>query len=316
MRGSRSFLAAIAWPRVWDAPLGVGMFFAISGYLITTLLLGEEASTGTFSLPRFYMRRAFRIPSRGPRLPLQFSAWWRFSYPRPRSPFARSLHPRFSARNYLRNPGQDCPLTSGACRSRSNSIWSGPRCCYLRHGASCSPPLRPGSSSRLSGFTQIFVSSGQEASTRRARISGSTSCSSGWLSPWRSGSRAASPGLRGRLLAAAGVFWAAVAGSGGGLLAQRACHRWGHGPIPSSSITCAADPSERSSLVQWAPQGRDHATAVLEAPPNPLPGPASRRPASTCGSSSFGGLPDGAGHLPFFVHVPIGFVAAFASGRP
>lgn len=42
-------------------PLGVSIFFVISGFLITHLLLKERASTGRISLKRFYMRRFFRI---------------------------------------------------------------------------------------------------------------------------------------------------------------------------------------------------------------------------------------------------------------
>ncbi len=41
--------------------LGVGVFFVISGYLITTLLLAEEQRYGGVSLGRFYLRRTFRI---------------------------------------------------------------------------------------------------------------------------------------------------------------------------------------------------------------------------------------------------------------
>ena len=41
--------------------LGVAFFFAISGLLITTLLLREQARTGTVSLPAFYLRRTLRI---------------------------------------------------------------------------------------------------------------------------------------------------------------------------------------------------------------------------------------------------------------
>jgi peptidoglycan/LPS O-acetylase OafA/YrhL len=40
---------------------GVAVFFVISGYLITTLLMREREKTGTISLPRFYFRRIFRI---------------------------------------------------------------------------------------------------------------------------------------------------------------------------------------------------------------------------------------------------------------
>ncbi len=41
--------------------LGVRVFFVISGFLITTLLLEENDRTGTISLSGFYMRRFFRI---------------------------------------------------------------------------------------------------------------------------------------------------------------------------------------------------------------------------------------------------------------
>jgi peptidoglycan/LPS O-acetylase OafA/YrhL len=41
--------------------LGVALFFAISGYLITTLLLDEGGKRGAISLRGFYVRRAVRI---------------------------------------------------------------------------------------------------------------------------------------------------------------------------------------------------------------------------------------------------------------
>lgn len=41
--------------------LGVSLFFALSGYLICTLLLTERLETGRISLPAFYKRRVFRI---------------------------------------------------------------------------------------------------------------------------------------------------------------------------------------------------------------------------------------------------------------
>jgi len=44
-----------------NGALGVFIFFVISGYLITTLLLREQHKTGAISLRSFYLRRAFRI---------------------------------------------------------------------------------------------------------------------------------------------------------------------------------------------------------------------------------------------------------------
>lgn len=44
-----------------DGRFGVYIFFAISGYLITSLLLDEMERTGGASLAAFYIRRAFRI---------------------------------------------------------------------------------------------------------------------------------------------------------------------------------------------------------------------------------------------------------------
>ena len=43
------------------ANLGVRIFFIISGYLITTLLLKEYGKTSTIGLGEFYVRRAYRI---------------------------------------------------------------------------------------------------------------------------------------------------------------------------------------------------------------------------------------------------------------
>lgn len=44
-----------------SGPFGVRVFFVISGFIITTLLLREEAAKGTISLRNFYFRRALRI---------------------------------------------------------------------------------------------------------------------------------------------------------------------------------------------------------------------------------------------------------------
>jgi peptidoglycan/LPS O-acetylase OafA/YrhL len=52
------------WVIQWmlaNGRLGVAVFFVISGYLITLLLLNELDTTNTISLRRFYLRRALRI---------------------------------------------------------------------------------------------------------------------------------------------------------------------------------------------------------------------------------------------------------------
>ena len=41
--------------------IGVDMFFVLSGYLITTLLIREVDLSGTIDLGRFYLRRALRL---------------------------------------------------------------------------------------------------------------------------------------------------------------------------------------------------------------------------------------------------------------
>jgi peptidoglycan/LPS O-acetylase OafA/YrhL len=55
-------LSRSAW-RNWHyyGVLGVTVFFVISGYLITNLLLKELDTTGSIRLKHFYIRRAFRI---------------------------------------------------------------------------------------------------------------------------------------------------------------------------------------------------------------------------------------------------------------
>jgi len=42
-------------------PLGVSVFFGISGFIITTLLIQEKDATGRIDLGAFYIRRVFRI---------------------------------------------------------------------------------------------------------------------------------------------------------------------------------------------------------------------------------------------------------------
>jgi peptidoglycan/LPS O-acetylase OafA/YrhL len=60
--GCPAWLTAIGRnPYIDISDLGVRVFFVISGFLITGLLMAEEARTGSISLGRFYLRRALRI---------------------------------------------------------------------------------------------------------------------------------------------------------------------------------------------------------------------------------------------------------------
>lgn len=48
-------------PDVLQGWIGAHLFFVLSGFPITTLLLREHQRTGRVSLPEFCLRRAFRI---------------------------------------------------------------------------------------------------------------------------------------------------------------------------------------------------------------------------------------------------------------
>ena len=66
---------------------GVDLFFVLSGYLISRLLIDEHRSSGRIGLPRFYLRRFLRLSPPllamlaayvlvGPMLWPQFDLWW------------------------------------------------------------------------------------------------------------------------------------------------------------------------------------------------------------------------------------------------
>lgn len=60
------------------ANLGVRIFFIISGYLITTLLLREQGKTSTIRIGDFYVRRAYRIlPAALVFMVVAFVIFWR-----------------------------------------------------------------------------------------------------------------------------------------------------------------------------------------------------------------------------------------------
>jgi peptidoglycan/LPS O-acetylase OafA/YrhL len=65
LRGIAILLVVASHSRIplvkFGGTTGVTLFFVLSGYLITTLLLTERERTGTVSLRRFYQRRALRL---------------------------------------------------------------------------------------------------------------------------------------------------------------------------------------------------------------------------------------------------------------
>jgi peptidoglycan/LPS O-acetylase OafA/YrhL len=61
MQNSGTAVGSFAASIFSHAGIGVDVFFAISGYLICSLLLKEKSIDGTIDLPAFYRRRAFRI---------------------------------------------------------------------------------------------------------------------------------------------------------------------------------------------------------------------------------------------------------------
>lgn len=55
------FLSHVGLARLVPGGLGVTIFFFLSGYLITSLLYAEAATTGRINFPGFYLRRTLRI---------------------------------------------------------------------------------------------------------------------------------------------------------------------------------------------------------------------------------------------------------------
>lgn len=65
LRGVAILLVVAAHARPWNLPyageIGVSLFFTLSGFLITSILLSEHRRTGSLDLVAFYARRALRL---------------------------------------------------------------------------------------------------------------------------------------------------------------------------------------------------------------------------------------------------------------
>src|SRR5919199_779569 len=125
--------------------LGVGVFFTLSGYLITDLLLAHWDRHGDLGLRDFWLRRARRL------LPALFlmlaavSVWVASSTPHssptfgsrfspPRSTSATGGRSPSTAPTSRASPRRSRSTTCGRSRSRSSSTWCGPGCCCSRSG--------------------------------------------------------------------------------------------------------------------------------------------------------------------------------------
>src|SRR3954468_248813 len=65
LRGIAAYMVVLAHTGQFDVynlgPFAVDVFFVISGFLITLLLVGETERIGAVSLKKFYIRRTLRI---------------------------------------------------------------------------------------------------------------------------------------------------------------------------------------------------------------------------------------------------------------
>src|SRR5437764_6009677 len=94
---------------VYAGGLGVDVFFVLSGYLITAILVSEFAATGDISLKKFYAQRALRILPAVILLLLVLNVLVAFTQPADRTTTFRwdSLGALFYIANWLRAFGRD-----------------------------------------------------------------------------------------------------------------------------------------------------------------------------------------------------------------
>ena len=108
-----SVLAVLVFHGEVGAPggfLGVSVFFTLSGYLITTLLLAEHATTGTVSIRTFYGRRLRRL------MPAAFLCFAR------RAPARRVLDRHAATRAARRRPRRAVRRRELAVRVRDDVV--------------------------------------------------------------------------------------------------------------------------------------------------------------------------------------------------
>jgi len=94
---------------VYAGGLGVDIFFVLSGYLITAILVSEFSATGRISLKKFYLRRALRILPAVILLLVVLNAIVAITQPREQAETFRwdSLGALFYVANWLRAFGRD-----------------------------------------------------------------------------------------------------------------------------------------------------------------------------------------------------------------
>jgi peptidoglycan/LPS O-acetylase OafA/YrhL len=117
LSGTRNFFRSYVFELYGN--FGVRVFFVISGYLITSLLLKEHARIGSISLRELYLRRAYRIlPAAYTFMVVVIAAHWRaLSWP---NILTRSPTPATTI-----TAATGCWGISGPCPSKNSSICSG-----------------------------------------------------------------------------------------------------------------------------------------------------------------------------------------------